>query len=75
MDLVEEIVSIFRNYGIETQVLAASIRHPLHCVEAARAGAHIATVPCAVLEQMTNHPLTTAGVEGFRQDWQRASGG
>jgi transaldolase len=75
MDLVAEIVSIFRNYGIRTQVLAASIRHPLHCVEAARAGAHIVTAPCAVLEQMVNHPLTTMGVEQFRQDWQKASGG
>lgn len=75
MDLVEEIVSIYKNYGIKTQVLAASIRHPLHCVEAARAGAHIATVPCAVLEQMVKHPLTTVGVERFRQDWEKASGG
>lgn len=75
MDLVEEIVSIFRSYGIKTQVLAASIRHPLHCVEAARAGADIVTAPCAVLEQMVNHPLTTVGVEQFRQDWEKASGG
>lgn len=75
MALVEEIVSIFKNHGIKTQVLAASIRHPLHCVEAARAGAHIATVPCAVLEQLVNHPLTTVGVERFRQDWQKANRG
>ena len=75
MDLVEEIVSIYKNYGIRTQVLAASIRHPLHCVEAARAGAQIVTAPCSVLEQMVNHPLTTLGVEKFREDWQSASGG
>ena len=54
---------------------AASIRHPLHCVVAAKAGAHIATVPYSVLTQMIHHPLTTIGIARFLEDWQRVSGG
>ena len=73
MDLVAEIVSIYRRYELETLVMAASIRHPLHCVLAARAGAHIATVPYGVLTQMVKHPLTDAGVARFLQDWQKAA--
>ena len=75
MDLVADIVAIYRIYGIETQVLAASIRHALHCVEAAKAGADIATLPYSVLEQMIKHPLTDAGVDRFREDWQSANRG
>ena len=72
MDLVEEIVSVFNQQKIETQVLAASIRNPLHCSCAAKAGAHIATVPYKVLLQMVQHPLTDAGVSRFLADWQKA---
>ncbi len=72
MELVEEIVSVFDLHHIETQVLAASIRHPLHCSMAARAGAHIATLPYRVLQQMAQHPLTDAGVSRFLADWEKA---
>ncbi len=72
MDLVEEIVSVFDRQKIETQVLAASIRGPLHCSFAAKAGAHIATVPYKVLLQMVQHPLTDVGVSRFLADWQKA---
>ena len=75
MDLVAEIVTIFRQYDIKTEVLAASIRHALHCVEAARAGAHIATIPYSVLEQMTQHPLTDIGVARFLKDWEKSKQG
>jgi len=72
MDLVEEIVSVFAVQQIETQVLAASIRHTLHCSLAARAGAHIATVPYNLLLQMARHPLTDAGITRFLADWEKA---
>ena len=72
MDVVADIVEVFDQYGLPTQVLAASIRHPLHCVEAAKAGAHIATVPYKVLTQMMDHPLTAAGDAAFTRDWERA---
>ena len=72
MDLIEEIVTVFGVQQIETQVLAASIRHTLHCSSAARAGAHIATVPYKVLRQMVQHPLTDAGVSRFLADWEKA---
>ena len=73
MEVVEDMVSIFRRYNIKTKVMAASIRHPLHCVMAAKAGADISTIPFAVLMQMIKHPLTDAGQARFLQDWQRAS--
>ena len=73
MEMVAETVSIFRHYGIQTKVMAASIRNPLHCVMAAKAGAHISTIPFPVLMQMTRHPLTDAGVSRFLEDWQTAS--
>lgn len=69
MALVAEIVSIYGHYRLPTQVIAASIRHPLHVVEAAKVGAHIATVPYKVLTQMVEHPLTKAGLERFMADW------
>ena len=72
MQVVGDIVSIFKGYNIKTKVLAASIRHPLHCVVAAKAGAHIATVPFKVLMQMAHHPLTDVGVARFSQDWKQA---
>ncbi len=74
MQIVRDVVEVFNNYkNLETQVIAASIRHPLHCVTAARAGAHIATVPYNVLMQMINHPLTDLGISRFLADWKRVS--
>ena len=72
MALVQEIVSIYRQHGISTLVMAASIRHTLHCTLAARAGADISTVPFGVLKQMAQHPLTDAGLSRFLQDWEKA---
>jgi transaldolase len=69
MEVVRELVSMVETHGLETEVLAASIRSPRHMTEAALAGAHIATVPIAVLRKMIEHPLTTAGIETFRTDW------
>ncbi len=74
MQLVKEIVDIYNHYEFNTRVIAASIRHPLHCVVAAKAGAHIATVPYSVLMQMIQHPLTDVGIERFISDWRRVSG-
>jgi len=73
MQLVKEIVEVFQNYKLNTEVIAASIRHPLHCVAAAKAGAHIATVPYNVLMQMIRHPLTDIGISCFLSDWKRVS--
>ena len=73
MELVKDIVDVFRHYQLPTQVIAASIRHPQHCVAAAKAGAHIATVPYKVLMQMLHHPLTDIGVARFMADWRRIS--
>ncbi len=73
IDLIADIAALFRQYGIETQVMAASIRHPLHCTLAAKAGAHISTVPYRTLVQMVQHPLTDAGLARFMADWQKAS--
>ena len=73
MELVRDIVDVFEYYQLTTEVIAASIRHPEHCVAAAKAGAHIATVPYKVLTQMTQHPLTDIGVTRFLNDWQRVS--
>ncbi len=70
--LVRDIVYIFRIYNIDTEVIAASIRHNPHVVEAAMAGAHIATVPYKVLKQMLNHPLTDIGIERFLADWKES---
>ncbi len=73
MELVRDMVGVFNHYQFSTQVIAASIRHPEHCLEAAKAGAHIATVPYNVLMQMMRHPLTDIGVSRFLSDWQRVS--
>jgi transaldolase len=69
--LVRDIVAIFEYHGIETEIIAASIRHPIHVLEAAKAGAHIATVPFRILKQMINHPLTEAGIKKFNEDWSK----
>jgi transaldolase len=76
MDLVAEIAQIFARYrdrGVTTKVMAASVRSPFHCIEAAKAGADIATIPFPVLTQMTKHPLTDIGVARFLEDWRKAS--
>jgi transaldolase len=75
MEVVKDIVDVFTHYKFPTEVIAASIRHPEHCVAAAKAGAHIATVPYSVLMQMINHPLTDVGVARFLSDWQAVSKG
>jgi transaldolase len=72
MDLIRDICQIYRNYDFTTRVLAASIRNPLHVVDAAKAGAHVATMPFAVLEQLTKHPLTDIGLKKFLDDWAKA---
>ncbi len=76
MGLIRNIVEVYRNYPdtIRTQVLAASIRHPRHCVEAARAGAPVMTLPFKVLLQMVKHPLTDIGIERFLDDWRKVMG-
>lgn len=71
MALIDEIVAIFNNYGFETEIIVASIRHPLHVVEAALTGADIATIPFPVLEKMIKHPLTDIGIEKFLSDWNK----
>jgi len=70
MQVIEEIVAIYRNYGLSTKIIAASIRHPLHVTRAARLGADIATVPYKVLIQMIKHPLTDVGISRFLADWE-----
>jgi transaldolase len=72
LQLLEEIIDIYGNYGWSTEVLAASIRHPIHVIEAARLGADIATVPFKVIEQLIKHPLTDKGLEGFLADWKKS---
>jgi len=71
LELVEQIVTIFNNYGFDTEVIVASVRHPLHVVEAALIGADIVTVPYAVMEKLVRHPLTDTGLEKFLQDWAK----
>lgn len=71
MDLVDQIMTIFRNYHFATQVIVASIRHPIHVVEAALHGADIATIPYKVIEQLVKHPLTDIGIEKFLEDWRK----
>lgn len=69
--LIYDIVEIFDNYGLDTQIISASIRHPLHVLQSAKAGAHIATIPYKVLLQMTKHPLTDKGIDAFLADWDK----
>ena len=71
MDLVRQIVEIFDNYEIETEVLAASLRHPVHVIEAALAGADISTLPAKVFDQLFDHPLTDIGLRRFLEDWEK----
>jgi transaldolase len=71
MDLVRQVVTIFDNYGYPTEVIVASVRNPLHVVDAALAGAHIATIPFSVIDQIVKHPLTDIGIEKFLADWKK----
>jgi transaldolase len=71
MQLIGQILDIFDNYDFECEVIVASVRHPIHVVQAAEMGAHIATIPYDVLKKMFNHPLTDIGIEKFRQDWEK----
>lgn len=71
MESVSQIVQIFRNYSIQTEVIVASIRNPLHVLDAALMGADISTIPFKVIEQLTKHPLTDKGIEGFLKDWEK----
>jgi transaldolase len=73
MELVQDIVEVFDNYQLPTEVIAASIRHPEHCIAAAKSGAHIATVPYNVLMQMIRHPMTDIGISRFLADWRQVS--
>lgn len=69
MKLIYDILAIYRNYDFRTEVLVASVRHPMHIVEAAKMGAHVATAPASVLKSLVNHPLTDKGLEAFLKDW------
>lgn len=71
MDVVEETLEMLWNYDFDTEVIVASVRHPTHVLEAARMGAHIATVPYSVLKKMFKHPLTDIGIERFLKDWEK----
>ncbi len=71
MELIAQILEIYQNYDFETQVLVASIRHPMHVLEAARLGAHVVTVPFKVLSQLAQHPLTENGLKKFLSDWEK----
>ena len=71
MELVEQILSIFDNYGFTTEVIVASVRHPMHVLEAAMLGADIATIPFSVIAQLAKHPRTDAGIEKFLADWKK----
>jgi transaldolase len=70
MEVIEDTITIFSNYGYETEIIVASIRHPLHVLQAAIIGADIATIPFNVLKQLMSHPLTDIGLERFLKDWE-----
>ena len=71
MEIVDQIITIFDNYGFETEIIVASVRHPRHVLEAALMGAHIATIPFKVIAQLAKHPLTDKGIELFLEDWKK----
>jgi transaldolase len=71
MQIIEEIMEIFYNYKIETEVIVASIRHPIHVIDAARLGADIATIPPGVIRKMVKHSLTDIGIKNFLADWEK----
>lgn len=74
MDLIADIVQIYENYGYRTEVLVASVRSPTHVLEAAKLGAHVATIPFSVIAQLAKHPLTDLGLERFMKDWEKVPG-
>jgi transaldolase len=71
MDLIRDIMEIYKNYDFKTEVIVASVRHPVHVIESAKAGAHVATIPFDVIEKMFKHPLTDAGIKKFLEDWAK----
>ncbi len=71
MQLISDIVQIYDNYGFATEVLVASVRHPIHIVESALLGAHVATLPFKVIQQLVKHPLTDKGLDAFLADWKK----
>ena len=73
MEVIRQIVTIYQNYGFQTEVLTASIRNPVHVVDAALAGAHVATMPLSVIHQLLKHPLTDLGLKKFLSDWEKGS--
>jgi transaldolase len=73
LDLIDQIVTIYDNYGFETEVLAASVRHPMHIVKCAEIGAHVATLPLSVILQLLKHPLTDLGLEKFLADYAKGN--
>jgi transaldolase len=75
MDLIEQILEIYANYGFKTKVLVASVRHPIHVLESARLGADVATIPFNVIAQLANHPLTESGLKKFLADWEKVPKG
>ncbi|MFC4077321.1 fructose-6-phosphate aldolase [Salinithrix halophila] len=75
VELIGQISRIFDLHAIDTEIIAASVRHPLHVIQAAESGAHIATLPYKVLGQLVKHPLTDQGIEKFKQDWEQANNG
>ncbi len=71
MQIIRDIAQIFMNYGFDTEIIVASVRHPIHVIDSAKAGAHIATLPLKVLKLMVSHPLTDSGIEKFLADWEK----
>jgi transaldolase len=71
MELVDQILNIYANYGFETEIIVASVRHPMHVLEAALMGADIATIPFKVIDQLAKHPLTDKGIDAFLADWKK----
>ena len=71
MDIIRQILDIYKNYGFTTEVIVASVRNPLHVLTAAQMGAHVATIPFKVLEQLSKHPLTDIGIDRFLKDWEK----
>jgi transaldolase len=71
MELISDIVQIYRNYEFPTKVLVASVRNPVHVLHAAKLGAHVATIPYSVIDQLAKHPLTDAGLKKFLADWEK----
>ncbi len=74
LDLVGDMIQIFENYLFDTEIIVASIRNPLHVIDAAKIGAHIATIPYSVITQLIKHPLTDIGIERFLKDWEKVPG-